>query len=196
MPFLFCQKESLLHYGDGKRKGYGWICLQFFPRSTVPNHHSIISFSHFFRLVIHTKKCIKICPLCNVEIESPPHLLLHCRISWNVWSQIVEWWGLVWVCPYTVYELMCWWFSNKFKSVEKGCWEICFYAVLWSLWLQRNKIVFNAQYVDIAEMVDSIKTKVALWTKVCFNIQDYSVEDIKRCLQGVRKLKMAKSPLY
>lgn len=90
------------------------------------------------------------CPLCNVEIESPPHLLLHCSISWYVWSQIVNWWGLVWVCPYSVYDLMCWWFANKFKSVEKGCWEICFYAVLWSLWLQRNKIVFNAQSVDVA----------------------------------------------
>lgn len=39
-------------------------------------------------------------------------------------------------------------------------------------------IVFNAQSVDVAELVDSIKTKVALWTKNCFNIQDYSVEDI------------------
>lgn len=135
------------------------------------------------------------CPLCNTELENPPHLLLHCMVSWEVWSQIIKCWEIVWVRQSNLYNLLSWWFSHKFSSVEKGYWEITFLAVLWSLWLERNQAIFNAKPVNVIELVDRIKTKIALWTTVCFAIHGYSVEDIKRCLQGIRRLKLAKSVL-
>lgn len=49
--------------------------------------------------------------------------------------------------------------------------------------------------MDVAELVDDIKTKIALWTKVSYAIHDYSVDDIKRCLQGIRRLKLARCTL-
>lgn len=60
------------------------------------------------------------------------------------------------------------------------------FSVLWSLWLQRNLIVFQGK------LVDNRQTRVAFWSKANFDLKMYSVEDFKRCLQGIRKVKATK----
>lgn len=130
------------------------------------------------------------CPLCLSHLETAVHLLLHCSISWQVWSQIILWWGIKWVCPASLYDLLCWWESFNYKNVEKVSWDISFYAVLWLLWLERNQIVFRNKVVEIGELVDRIKTTIAIWTKAAYKLNEYSVEDFKRCLSGIRKLKL------
>lgn len=85
-----------------------------------------------------------------------------------------------------------WWFTNKFKSVEKRSWEICFYAIIWSIWIERNDILFRNKAFDERVLVETIKTKIAIWLKACYNLKEYSMEDIKRCIQGVWKLKVDK----
>ncbi|KAI8524775.1 hypothetical protein RHMOL_Rhmol13G0175300 [Rhododendron molle] len=46
-----------------------------------------------------------LCPLCSEHCETNQHLFLHCRFSWVVWSVIMEWWNVKWVCPCTVLDL-------------------------------------------------------------------------------------------
>lgn len=41
-------------------------------------------------------------------------------------------------------------------------------------------------------LVEIIKTKVAVWLKACYDLKEYSVEDIKRSIQSIRKLKVSK----
>lgn len=77
----------------------------------------------------------------------------------------MQWWDFEWVCPANLYDLTCGWFSNKFKNVEKGWWEMCFFAVLWAIWLDGNEIIFTGKNLDVAWLrFKSIKTLVALWT--------------------------------
>lgn len=135
---------------------------------------------------------VGLCPLCQSEVETAVHLLVHCPITWKVWSLIMKWWGLMWVCPSNLYMLMCWWSSFFFKNVEKTCWDISFYAVLWTIWLERNHIIFRNKALDEAEIIDNCKTLVAVWTKACYDLKAYTVEDFKRCLPGIRKLKLSK----
>ncbi|KAF7145117.1 hypothetical protein RHSIM_Rhsim04G0083500 [Rhododendron simsii] len=54
----------------------------------------------------------------------------------------------------------------------------------------RNKVF------DEAKSVKNIKTKIALWLKACYDLKEYTVEDIIRCIQGVRKLKAAKIHMF
>ncbi|KAG5565612.1 hypothetical protein RHGRI_001501 [Rhododendron griersonianum] len=72
------------------------------------------------------------------------------------------------------------WFNNSFKNLEKKCWESILFAGLWSIWIARNEVIFNNKHLDVAEVVDLIKTRVAFWIKAKFNITDYTVEDFKR----------------
>lgn len=135
---------------------------------------------------------VGLCPFCKSEIETAVHLLLHCKVSWKIWSLIMQWWNIEWVCPQNLYTLMCWWDSFKYKSVEKGCWDICFYVVLWLIWLERNQVIFRNKVYHEVEMIENIKNTVAIWTKACFDLRHYSVEDFKRCLPGIRSLKLQK----
>lgn len=98
----------------------------------------------------------------------------------------------MWVCPANLYDLLCWWFSNKYKYMEKGCWELCFYSIIWSIWIERNLIIFRKKNYGEEILVDSIKTKIVMWLKACYDLKEYSVEDIKRCIQGIRKWKVCR----
>lgn len=131
-----------------------------------------------------------LCPLCLSHLETPNHLMLHCRFSWTIWSLIIKWWKLHWVSPFSVEELALWWLDNRFRNLEKHLWEICFYAVLWSIWLARNDIAFNNAVIEAEEVGELVKTRVAMWVKVKFNLKLYSVEDFRCFLDAIRKVKV------
>lgn len=76
--------------------------------------------------------------------------------------------------------------------MEQGCWEICFYTIIWSIWIERNHIIFRNKIYEEGILGDNIKTKIAMWLKACYDFKDNSVEDIKRGIEGIRKLKVSK----
>ncbi|KAI8535123.1 hypothetical protein RHMOL_Rhmol10G0150800 [Rhododendron molle] len=133
---------------------------------------------------------LALCPLCSLHLETHQHLFLHCHFSWNVWSIILDWWNIKWVCPISVPDLAQWWFTNGFFNLEKYVWEICFYATLWSLWLVRNDTIFNNSSKQAWEVGDLVITRVAMWIKAKFDIKVYSIEEFKIFLDGVRKLRV------
>lgn len=119
------------------------------------------------------------CPLCNNEEETPNHLLVLCDSARRVWNEIMKWWSIVWVCPATLKGLFLFWNGFPFKNLEKSCWQATFYAVVWTLWICRNDTVFNEKPWEEEDIVDLVKTRVAIWIKGKFNLHDYSVEDFK-----------------
>lgn len=38
------------------------------------------------------------CIFCKSDLETVNHVLLLCPFSWKIWSAIIDWWGLFWVC--------------------------------------------------------------------------------------------------
>lgn len=40
------------------------------------------------------------------------------------------------------------------------------------------------------DLIDMVKTRMALWIKDKYNIRDYSLGDFKNNLDGIRKLKI------
>lgn len=135
---------------------------------------------------------VGLCAFCKESVETADHLLVNCRYAWEVWSRIINWWEMVWVSPGKIYSLLSWWLSHKLKKVEKGIWDICLFSVLWSLWLERNQILFQGAEFELENLVDKIQTRVAFWSKANFDLKTYTIEDFKRCLQGIRKTKAAK----
>lgn len=91
-------------------------------------------------------------------------------------------------CPPSIYGHLSWWISQIYKEVENRCWHSCFFAVIWSIWLSRNEIIFN-KVLDTAALEDIIKVRITFWVKARFNLMHYSTDDFKRCIIGVRKAK-------
>ncbi|KAG5542410.1 hypothetical protein RHGRI_022072 [Rhododendron griersonianum] len=67
-------------------------------------------------------------------------------------------------------------------------WECYFYATLWSIWIARNDVIFNNKAANRNQVVELTKTRAALWIKARFDIKVYTVENIKRNLDGARRL--------
>ncbi|CAL5435347.1 unnamed protein product [Camellia sinensis] len=112
------------------------------------------------RLII---PAINQCAFCGTDNESAMHLLLHCNFAWKVWAEIISWWGSQWVSPSSLQDLLLWWYGQKFKNLGKLIWEVIPLAVVWSLWIARNNMVFNSIVPVWGNIVDSIKIKVATW---------------------------------
>ncbi|KAI8558470.1 hypothetical protein RHMOL_Rhmol04G0096400 [Rhododendron molle] len=120
-----------------------------------------------------------LCPFCLLHLETPQHLFLHCHFLWDVWSQILEWWHLRWVCPASLEAHFEWWMESRFRNLEKNLWEATFFATMWSLWLARNDYVSNNASSGAGVVGERIKARVAMWIKAKFNIKVYTVEVFK-----------------
>ncbi|KAI8533176.1 hypothetical protein RHMOL_Rhmol11G0276700 [Rhododendron molle] len=86
--------------------------------------------------------------------------------------------------------------DNRFRNLEKRLWEATFFATLeatffatlWSLWLVRNEFVFNNATVTVGEVVEKVKSRVAMWVK--YDIKVCTVEEFKIVLDRNRLLKV------
>ncbi|GFZ03791.1 hypothetical protein Acr_16g0004150 [Actinidia rufa] len=83
--------------------------------------------------------------------------------------------------------------QSTIKEVEKACREAIFFAIIWSLWKARNELIFSNVNIVKAELIDLIKLRVAFWVKAKCDINEYSVVDIQRCLDGISSIRRAKS---
>jgi hypothetical protein len=52
---------------------------------------------------------IECCCLCKKSRESIEHLLLHCEVARDLWSYILTLFGVEWVMPRMVMELLSSW---------------------------------------------------------------------------------------
>ncbi|CAL5401403.1 unnamed protein product [Camellia sinensis] len=39
------------------------------------------------------------CVFCSCEVESGCHVLVQCPFVWRIWTNLLNWWGLIWVIP-------------------------------------------------------------------------------------------------
>lgn len=85
-----------------------------------------------------------ICPLCQSFDETSTHILIHCKKVQPIWYQILAWWGTSWCMPPSIPILFTNWCSMAIGLMQSVAWKMLFFAALWSIWLARNKVVFNS----------------------------------------------------
>nr|KYP66064.1 Putative ribonuclease H protein At1g65750 family [Cajanus cajan] len=106
------------------------------------------------------------CALCNNEAENVCHLFLHCRISCKIWYLVLRWLGISACLPNALDELLL--SMDGFACVKKQgrIFTTIWISVIWSLWLLRNRIIFNDGVLDIMEIVEAIKYRSWKWLSV------------------------------
>ncbi|XP_058774343.1 uncharacterized protein LOC131648617 [Vicia villosa] len=117
-----------------KVKAFGWRCFI----NKVPTKDSLL----FKGIIAYTSNldCV-FCADCN---ESLLYSFLSCRNAGIVWREMAEWIGLPFKIGLDFKEGFIYWSSfcrsKKVKSAKVGT---VWLAILWSLWMRRNDIVFN-----------------------------------------------------
>ncbi|KAL9683503.1 hypothetical protein QQ045_015325 [Rhodiola kirilowii] len=114
------------------------------------------------KLALWKRKVIRreedlVCVLCNSERESDDHLLLHCPWSWKLWTLSINWWGASWASPGTVKCLLESWIVAGVSKSHKRVWKTLGYAILWSIWEERNNRCFQMKRRTVEEIGELVK---------------------------------------
>jgi hypothetical protein len=81
--------------------------------------------------------------MCKTSGESVNHLLLHCPIAQALWNLILILFGVHWVMPWDVVDLLACWNSSLDKSKAGKIWKMIPHCLMWCLWCERNARTFN-----------------------------------------------------
>lgn len=94
--------------------------------------------------------------LCGGQTETEEHLFLYCPLVTAVWCSIYAWLGV----SGTHYQGCL----QHFLMLEGLLvWMLVWMAVFWTIWLERNEVIFNNKKTDVLRMVDLIKTRSWSW---------------------------------
>ncbi|GKV14959.1 hypothetical protein SLEP1_g25757 [Rubroshorea leprosula] len=90
------------------------------------------------------------CRLCEEEEEEDSaHLFLRCKVAKWTWKECAKWWGisirLESDCWKAFEHLHTWTNDNRLKNG----WDCIWSAVIWSIWLMRNRKVFQGQETNM-----------------------------------------------
>jgi hypothetical protein len=83
------------------------------------------------------------CCLCKADGETVDHLLLHCPFSRELWNMIMALFGVQWVMPCTVLDLLACWQGSFGKHRLVEVWRCIPHCLMWCIWRERNMRSFE-----------------------------------------------------
>jgi hypothetical protein len=101
--------------------------------------------------------------LCKKSGESIDHLLLHCEIVRDLWSYILILFGVEWVMPRTVLELLNNWGAAIGYGHAKEAWRLALLCLLWCIWRERNVRLFEDIETSMVELRKQLFNTLYIW---------------------------------
>ncbi|KAK8620690.1 hypothetical protein V6N13_067156 [Hibiscus sabdariffa] len=102
----------------------------------------------------HLSNCAR-CKACGAAVESTHHIFRGCPIAVAVWKGLIKrdkWMELMSL------DTMEWirgnLSSNSSFAIDSVDWDLRFGAILWSLWLRRNAMIFDSENLDMFAVSD------------------------------------------
>nr|GEU49289.1 RNA-directed DNA polymerase, eukaryota [Tanacetum cinerariifolium] len=84
-----------------------------------------------------------VCPLCQVDEENIDHIIFQCDLAKIVFRKICCWWELIWQDLSSYSEWSSWFFNIRLPTKVKAMLEGVFYVAWWSIWVLRNRTIFD-----------------------------------------------------
>jgi len=106
---------------------------------------------------------IEWCCMCKKKGESIDHLLLHCDTARELWSFMFSLFGVEWVMPQTVLELLTTWGAFFGHGLAKKVWRLVPHCVLWSVWWERNARLFEDVETVMVVLRKRVLNTLYLW---------------------------------
>ena len=91
------------------------------------------------------------CFMCKGCGEFVDHLLLHYPIAFEMWSMIFWLFGICWVMPQRVVDLLDCWSCNFRRHCNIVIWRIVPHCLIWCIWRERNSRSFEGRKRSILE---------------------------------------------
>ena len=116
------------------------------------------------------------CCLCCCDGETVDHLLLHCKFTHALWSEVFLMFSIQWVMPRTVVSLLCAW-ENYLGIHSSSVWNMVSACLMWLIWREWNTCTFE----DVEKSIDLLKSLLVgtlfEWSRIWGFMQCISVFD-------------------
>ena len=106
------------------------------------------------------------CFLCEEHEETIDHLLIHCSRAKSLWDLLLAITEVNWVFPRTVRQLLLAWQSARVGKKRKRVWMAAPLCLFWTLWLERNRVVFENEALSVHRMKSFFLFTLWGWAKV------------------------------
>ena len=91
------------------------------------------------------------------------HLLIHCPVVSLLWSWILGVFGISWVLPQTVAELLFSWWNGCHTS---DVWNLVPLCLMWSVWKESNSRTFEDVSSTDIQLRHCFASSLFEWSKV------------------------------
>ena len=106
------------------------------------------------------------CPWCGRRQESISHLFWECTLAIWGWNYIGKWWNVPGIVRRSGSFSLVGLLKISSSPLGKEIWKIVVAAVLWSIWLARNELVFNNKRISESCFIKLINLRVNKWGSV------------------------------
>jgi hypothetical protein len=94
------------------------------------------------------------CCMCKKGWETVDHLLIHCEVAAALWGFIFQRFGIQWVLPAKVIDLLFGWFNGLGKH-SSDIWNLVPHYLMCSLWQERNSRIFEEKEKSLLHLQES-----------------------------------------
>jgi hypothetical protein len=100
------------------------------------------------------------------------HLLLRCEVARELWSYILTLFGVEWVMPRSVLELLTSWGASVGYGLAKEVWRLVPLCLMWCIWQERNARLFEDVETSVVELQKHLLNTLYIWiaSHHCLNV--------------------------
>ena len=112
------------------------------------------------RKLVFVDRCI----MCRHGEETVDHLLLHCEMAYRLWNFVFRTFGLPWVIPRSILDLLFGWWNWLGKHLSQ-IWNLVPLCILWCIWKEWNWRTFEDLNNSGDQMLASFSGSLFDWSR-------------------------------
>ena len=106
------------------------------------------------------------CFLCHEEQESIDHVLIHCDKTRFAWHILFSLFGVSWVLPSSMRELLLSWHGSFVGRKRKKVWQAIPLCLLWTIWKERNNRALDNKELSVQGIELIFSCNLWAWSKL------------------------------
>jgi hypothetical protein len=103
------------------------------------------------------------CCMCKKNVKSIDHLFLHYDVACAVWSFFYSLFGVEWVMPRRMLDLLSGWGTSLGHGQVQQIWKQVPLCVMWGLWCERNARVFEDVELPVLNLCRNVLNTLFVW---------------------------------
>jgi hypothetical protein len=120
--------------------------------------------------------------MCKSSGESIDHLFLHCMVATELWRTILQMFGVEWIMPRSVKDMLGSWRGQKGNQTLIPIWRMAPLCLMWCVWRERNARCFEDCEIDLMNLKRMMLQTMFMWREKFQLMHECSFfEFIDRC---------------